>query len=79
MVTRTGRNIQKKYGLDQRAVFLVDDALFSDSSKARIRAVNLLAQEYGPRAIPVIVEIKTILPPTDDVFRSFCANVARDI
>lgn len=78
-MTRTIRNIQKKYGLDQRAEFLVDDALFSDSSKIRISAVNLLAKEYGPRAIPLIDEIKTILPPTDDVFRSFCANVARDM
>ncbi|MGI0050031.1 MAG: hypothetical protein ACREAW_10860 [Nitrososphaera sp.] len=75
----TIRKILKKYGLDQRAEFLVDDALFSDSSKARIRAINLLARDYGSRGIPLIKDIKNTLPPTDEVFRSFCASVIHDI
>ena len=75
----TTRNILKKYGLGQRAEFLVDDALFSDSSKARIGAIYLLSQEYGSRAIPLINDIKSTLPPTDEVFRGFCASVIHDI
>jgi hypothetical protein len=75
----TIRKILKKYGFDQRAEFLVDDALFSDSSQDRTRAINLLARDYGSRGIPLINDIKSTLPPTDEVFRSFCASVIHDI
>jgi len=70
----------RKHGvLDQRAEFLVDDALFSDSSRARIEAINMLAQEYGLSAISLITEIQRSLPPSEDVFRGFCNNVISDI
>ena len=69
----------KKYGLDQRAEFMVDDALFSDSSRTRISAINLLSQEYGSRAIPLINEIRNTLPPTDETFKDFCISVIHDI
>jgi hypothetical protein len=75
----TTRKILKKYGLDQRAEFMVDDALFSDSSRVRIRAINLLSQEYASRAVPLIYDIKSTLPPTDEVFRGFCATIISEI
>lgn len=69
----------KIYTPDQKARFLVDDALFSDSSNARIRAVNQLAEDYGARAIPIIKDIIMTVPATDEVFRTFCSNAISKI
>jgi hypothetical protein len=67
------------YTKDQNMGFLVDDALFSDSTSARIRAVNQLWRDYGLSALPIIEEIVQTLPLTDDVFRAFCVNVTSKI
>jgi len=64
---------------DQNLRFLVDDALFSDAVSVRVRAINQLARDYGVMAIPVIEDIIKILPVTEDVFRTFCANVLNDL
>jgi len=63
------------YTKDQYLGFLVDDALFSDSPSARVRAINQLAREYGPISVPIIEDIVKTLPVTDDIFRAFCVNV----
>ncbi|HKZ62096.1 MAG TPA: hypothetical protein VJZ68_06760 [Nitrososphaera sp.] len=65
----------KFYTRDQNLRFLVDDALFSDSSSARIRAVNQIVRDSGFRAIAVIEEIVKTVPATDEEFRAFCINV----
>lgn len=67
------------YTRDQNLRFLVDDALFSDSSAARIRAINQIAKDYGIMAIPVIQDIINTLSPTDEVFSAFCINILHKI
>jgi len=63
------------YTRNQNIGFLVDDALFSDSSSARIRAITQLSRDYRFEAIPIIEEIVKTLPSTDQAFRTICTNV----
>jgi hypothetical protein len=63
------------YTEDQKLGFLIDDALFSDSQSARVRAINQISAKYGSKSIPILEEIVKTLPSTDDVFRSICLNV----
>jgi hypothetical protein len=70
---------KKLYTRDQNRRFLVDDAIFSDSLAARIRAVNQLGRDYGLSVIPVIEDIIKTLPATDEEFKAFCINVIRKV
>ena len=63
------------YTKNQKIRFLVDDALFSDSSSARIRAVNELSRDYGQEAVPIIEDIARTIPATDEAFKVFCISV----
>jgi hypothetical protein len=68
----------KLYTKDQTIGFLVDEALFSDSTSARIRAITKLSRE-GSKAIPIIEGIIKILPVTDKEFRTYCIGVIAKI
>jgi hypothetical protein len=73
------KTLYRIYTPDQQARFLVDDALFSDSPGARVRAVNQLTKDYRASAIPIIRDIIRTLPANDEVFRTFCDNAIRKI
>ena len=74
------KELTRYFTIDQNLKFLVDDALFSDSLNARMRAVNQIAREYGMGGVPTIErEIIGLLPPTDETFRVFCLNVIEKI
>lgn len=63
---------------EQQILLLKDQALFSDSPVARIRALKDLTK-HGINAIPVMEETLDSLPATDVEFRKFCTNAICEI
>jgi hypothetical protein len=57
---------------EQDIKILIDQAIFSDSTAARTRAVNQLSLKYGPKALPALKEIVDAIPASDKAFKSFC-------
>lgn len=73
------RELQNFLTEEQHMKILRDNAIFSDTQSAKIRAVNELAQCYNVKAIPVIMDIIDSLLFTDHAFRGFCLNTIEKI
>lgn len=67
-------DLQKFLTEEQHMKVLRDEAIFSDISSAKIRAINELARLYDVKAIPVIIEVIDSLLSTEQAFRAFCLN-----
>jgi hypothetical protein len=57
---------------------LRDNAIFSDTGSAKMRAINELARRYKTKAIPVIEEVINSIFDNEG-FKAFCLNVIRKI
>jgi hypothetical protein len=64
---------------EQHMKILRDNALFSDTSSVKIRAINELARCYQQRAIPLIQEVVNSIFEDNRGFRTFCLNVIERI
>lgn len=58
---------------------LNDQAMFADSRKARIDAVDELAEKYGVNSIPIIKELIEINREPFDPFRLHCIKTAEKV
>ena len=64
---------------DQIMKILKDEAMFSQSLNARTRSVRELATAYGPKAVPILLEVIDTIPHSNDGFMAVCLQAIAKI
>jgi hypothetical protein len=64
---------------EQNMRLLRDQAMFSDSSSAKCKAVDELVERYGVQAMPIITELIESCSSPYDSFRYHCIKAGEKI